>query len=338
MRCLVTGATGFIGRHLVARLKAEGHFVRGIDRQMSDFGPIEADELIRRDLRLSNLHPDWFKGIDEVYQLAADMGGAGYIFSGDHDARVMRNSSLINLNVVEACRQYKVARVFFSSSACVYASAKVKNDQAAFDSKPLDIGRVEYFPCREQDAYPANPDSDYGWEKLFSERLYQAYARNYGLKVRIARLHNIFGEYGTWRGGREKAPAAICRKVAETLDGGEIPVWGDGEQTRSFLHVSECIEGILRLTRSDFEGPVNIGSDEIVTINQLVAMVCEIAGKKLTINHIDGPLGVRGRNSDNDLIWEKLAWEPRTSLLSGLRTTYVWIEQQVKESLLTAAK
>jgi nucleoside-diphosphate-sugar epimerase len=255
--------------------------------------------------------------IDEVYQLAADMGGAGYIFTGEHDADVMHNSALINLNMAKLCVEHKVKKVFYSSSACIYPAY---NQQDPNNPK-----------CSEDSAYPAMPDSEYGWEKLFSERLYLAFMRNYGLNVRIARLHNIFGPQGTWRGGREKAPAAICRKVAMAKDGGEIEIWGDGNQTRSFLYIDECVEGIRRLMESDFPGPVNIGSEEMVTINQLVDMVCEIAGKRLKKRHdLTKPQGVRGRNSDNRLIREKLGWAPSMPLEEGLRRTYAWIEQQVR--------
>jgi len=249
-----------------------------------------------------------------VYQLAADMGGAGYIFTGDHDANVMHNSATINLNMVERCRLMGVKRIFYSSSACMYPAYNQKDP--------------ENPKCWEDSAYPAEPDSEYGWEKLFSERLYLAYHRNYDLQVRIARYHNIFGPEGTWVGGREKAPAAICRKVAEAPDGGEIEIWGDGKQTRSFLYIDECIEGTLRLMRSDFTGPVNIGSEEMVTINGLAEMVMQIAGKPLSIKHVPGPLGVRGRNSDNKLLREKLGWEPRASLRQGLEKLYPWVAEQ----------
>jgi nucleoside-diphosphate-sugar epimerase len=252
----------------------------------------------------------------EVYQLAADMGGAGYIFTGEHDADVMHNSATINLNVLEAFRRAGGFRIFYSSSACIYP---------AYNQTDPDSPK-----CSEDSAYPAAPDSEYGWEKLFSERLYLAYMRNYGMRVRIARFHNIFGPYGAWTGGREKAPAALCRKVAEATDGGEIEIWGDGRQTRSFLYIDECIDGILRLMESDFPGPVNIGSEEMVTINSLAELVMEIAGKTLRIRHVEGPLGVRGRNSDNRLIREKLGWAPSAPLRLGLVTTYAWIEQQVR--------
>jgi nucleoside-diphosphate-sugar epimerase len=243
------------------------------------------------------------------------MGGAGYIFTGENDAVIMHNSAMINLNMLEACKGRNVRRIFYSSSACMYPSHNQTDPQ-----NPL---------TREDTAYPADPDSEYGWEKLFSERLYQSYARNYGMQCRVARYHNIFGPEGTWSGGREKAPAALCRKVAQASDGGSIRVWGDGEQTRSFLYIDECIEGTLRLTRSSFAGPVNIGSQEMVTINQLALMIMDIAGKTLTLEHIPGPLGVRGRNSDNALIGKMLGWKPSQPLRLGLETTYRWIETQV---------
>jgi nucleoside-diphosphate-sugar epimerase len=257
---------------------------------------------------------------DEVYQLAADMGGAGYIFTGENDANVMHNSATINLNVAHVAAHRlkdKIKRIFYSSSACMYP-----------EHNQLDPNNPN---CKESSAYPANPDSEYGWEKLFSERMYLAFARNYGLTVRIARFHNIFGPYGAWKGGKEKAPAAICRKVAETLEGGEIEVWGDGSQTRSFLYIDECIEGILRLMHSDFEGPVNIGSEEIVTINELAQHAIDISGKNITIKNIDGPTGVKGRNSDNDLIQEKLNWAPNYPLYNGLTETFNWINKQVNK-------
>jgi nucleoside-diphosphate-sugar epimerase len=251
-----------------------------------------------------------------VYQLAADMGGAGFIFTGDNDADIMHNSALINLNMLEACHKRNITRVFYSSSACIYPE---------FNQLDPDNPKTA-----EDSAYPADPDSEYGWEKLFSERLYLAFHRNYGMEVRIARYHNIFGPKGTWNNGREKAPAALCRKVAEAPDGGEIEIWGDGNQTRSFLYIDECLDGSLRLMRSDWTGPVNIGSEEMVTINQLARTIMEVAGKKITIKNIPGPLGVRGRNSDNRLIHEKLQWKPSRSLVEGLQRTYPWIEEQVE--------
>ena len=316
-RIVVCGAGGFIGNHLVNRLKSERHWVRGVDLKYPEFSPTQADNFILGDLRDYHICERVFDGFfDEVYQLAADMGGAGFVFTGDNDATIMHNSALCNLNVLEVCRMRNIKRIFYSSSACMYP----EHNQIEPDN-PI---------CSEESAYPADPDSEYGWEKLFSERLYLAFARNHDMEVRIARLHNIFGEEGTWTGGREKSPAALCRKVAQAKEGGTIEMWGDGKQTRSFLHVSECVEGVLRLMRSDWEGPVNIGSEEMVTINHLAQMIMDIAGKQLKIKHIDGPLGVRGRNSDNRLIRKMLDWEPDMSLRDGLEITYSWIQNQVE--------
>jgi GDP-D-mannose 3',5'-epimerase len=313
---LVLGAGGFIGGHLVHRLKREGIWVRGVDLKSPEYRGVEADDFLIADLRDPLVCREVIdRRYDEVYQLAADMGGAGYIFTGEHDAEVMHNSATINLNLVEACRRRTISRIFYSSSACMYP---------AYNQEDPDNPN-----CAEDSSYPAAPDSEYGWEKLFSERLYLAYQRNYGIQVRIARYHNIFGPQGTWNGGREKAPAAICRKVAEARNGGQIEVWGDGHQTRSFLYVDECIEGTTRLTRSNFSGPINIGSEEMVTINGLVDVVCDIAGKKLEKVHIPGPLGVRGRNSDNRLIAQKLGWRPSQTLRRGLELTYSWVETQL---------
>ena len=314
-RVLVAGAGGFIGGHLVRRLKSEGFWVRGADIKKHEFSESVADEFLLGDLTDVNNTRAAVAGIDEVYQLAADMGGAGYIFTGEHDAVVMHDSATINLNMLEEGRKAGVKKFFYSSSACIYP-----------EYNQMDPDNPK---CSEGSAYPAAPDSEYGWEKLFSERLYFAYHRNFGVQVRVARFHNIFGPLGTWCGGREKAPAALCRKIAETPDGGEIEIWGDGKQTRSFLIVDECVEGIRRLVESDFTGPVNIGSEEMVTINQLAEIVMDVAGKRLRIKHIPGPLGVRGRNSDNHLIREKLGWEPKLPLRAGLATTYAWIAQQV---------
>jgi GDP-D-mannose 3', 5'-epimerase len=313
---LVCGAGGFIGHHLVRRLKREGFWVRGTDLKFPRFSETEADDFVIGDLR----DQYFVKGMvdrrfDEIYQLAADMGGAGYIFTGGHDADVMHNSATINLNMINAAHARNNKRIFYSSSACIYP-----------EYNQLD---PENPNCAESTAYPAAPDSEYGWEKLFSERLYLAYARNYGIEVRIARYHNIFGPEGSWNDGKEKAPAAICRKVAMATNGGEVEIWGDGKQTRSFLYVEECIEGTVRLMRSNFSGPVNLGSDEMVTINQLVEMVATIAGKSVRKRHIKGPTGVRGRNSDNRLIRAKLNWSPSTELVNGLRPTYEWIRAQV---------
>jgi GDP-D-mannose 3', 5'-epimerase len=314
-RVLVGGAGGFIGGHLVKRLKAEGYWVRGVDLKRHEYSESAADEFIVGDLCVPEVARAAVDGIGEVYQLAADMGGAGYIFTGEHDADVMRNSATVNLNILEFGTRAGVNKFFYSSSACIYP-----------EYNQLDPDNPT---CSEESAYPAAPDSEYGWEKLFSERLYFAYMRNRGAQVRVARFHNIFGPEGSWSGGREKAPAAICRKVAEASDGGEIEIWGDGKQTRSFLYIDECLEGVSRLMKSDFTGPVNIGSEEMVTINQLVALVAKIAGKQITIRHIPGPLGVRGRNSDNRLIGEKLGWRPTRPLEEGIEKTYAWIYRQV---------
>ncbi len=313
---LVCGAGGFIGSHLVKRLKEEGYWVRGVDLKYPEFSPTVADDFVIGDLRDQAVCRDITdRSFDEVYQLAADMGGAGYIFTGEHDADVMHNSATINVNMVERCRLTGVRKVFYSSSACIYPAYNQRDPKNP--------------KCSEDSAYPAEPDSEYGWEKLFSERLYLAYHRNHGLEIRIARFHNIFGPEGAWRGGREKAPAALCRKVAETPDGGTMDLWGDGEQTRSFLYIDECIEGVRRFVRSEFTGPVNIGSEEMVTVNGLASMIMTIAGKHLSINHVPGPLGVRGRNSDNRLLRQQLGWEPRARLFDGLVPTYHWIEGQL---------
>jgi nucleoside-diphosphate-sugar epimerase len=334
---LVLGASGFIGNHMVKRLKSEGYWVRGVDLKYPEYDKTEADHFVIRDLRNQedvhqlvrwagcNRNPyqtfalQFNKPFDEIYQFAADMGGAGYIFTGEHDADVMHNSATINLNVLNAVKEYNNAysfnstKIFYSSSACMYP-----------EHNQLDPNNPN---CAEDSAYPANPDSEYGWEKLFSERLYLAYNRNYNIPVCIARFHNIFGPLGTWDGGKEKAPAAVCRKVIENES--TIEIWGDGEQTRSFLYIDDCIEGVRRLMQSDFMGPVNIGSCEMVTINQLVDIACEIGEKTLSKKHISGPMGVRGRNSDNKLIQEKLGWQPSYPLSVGLQKTYDWIEEKV---------
>ena len=312
---LVLGAGGFIGGHLVKRLKREGFWVRGVDLKFNEHAETEADDFVIADLReQGNVRAVIDRKFDEVYQLAADMGGAGYIFTGEHDADIMHNSATINLNVADAAHKRNIKRVFYSSSACMYP-----------EHNQLDPDNPN---CAEDSAYPANPDSEYGWEKLFSERLFLAYNRNHGMENRVARYHNIFGPEGTWQGGKEKAPAAMCRKVALANSGDSIEMWGDGLQTRSFLYVDECLEGTIRLLRSDFAGPVNIGSDEMVTLNQLAGMVADIAGKTIHIQHIPGPTGVRGRNSDNRLIEEKLGWRPNDALVKGLEQTYGWIERQ----------
>ncbi len=319
---LVCGAGGFIGSHLVKKLKGQGFWVRGLDLKYPEFSNTVADDFVIGDLRdpvvCRNITDQPF---DEVYQLAADMGGAGFVFTGENDADIIHNSAMINLNMAEAANRVKVKKIFYSSSACMYP---------AYNQEDPDNPK-----CSEDSAYPAAPDSEYGWEKLFSEHVYLAFHRNYGLNVRIARFHNIFGPEGTWVGGREKAPAAVCRKVAEAQDGGEIEIWGDGKQTRSFLYVNECLEAIRRLMESDFIGPVNIGSEEMVTIDQLAEIVINIAGKKLLINHVAGPLGVRGRNSDNRLIRDKLGWSPSMKLTDGLTITYSWVAKQVKNKTMS---
>jgi len=322
---VVLGGGGFIGGHLAKRLKSEGYYVRCVDIKSHEYFKHDeiCDSFIVGDLRNPNLVKSSLiidgNGVDEVYQLAADMGGAGYIFTGENDADIMHNSSLIHLNVLKTCSEYGIKKVLYTSSACVYP----EHNQLDKDNPT----------CVEHSVYPANPDSEYGWEKLFSERLFLAFNRNYNLNVRIARFHNIFGPQGTWVGGKEKAPAAMIRKACEASNNGEIEVWGDGKQTRSFLYVEECVEAVLRLMDSDFLGPVNIGSEEMVTINELAAIVMGIAKKDIKINHIDGPLGVRGRNSDNRLIKERLNWAPSMSLHDGLMKTYEWISQQLKRNI-----
>ena len=335
---LVLGAGGFIGSHMVKRLRAEGYWVRGVDLKRPEFSETEANEFIVTNLtnydqvrqcmkfkgyrgNFYNSVPDrYIQTFDEIYQFAADMGGAGYIFTGEHDAEVMQNSVSINLNVLRVAKEMggNYPKIFYSSSACMYP-----------EHNQLDPDNPD---CREESAYPANPDSEYGWEKLFSERLYFEYNRNYGIPVRVARYHNIFGPEGTWEGGREKAPAAICRKVAYLPEqGGAIEVWGDGLQTRSFLFVEECVEATRRLMDSDFMGPVNIGSEEMVSINQLVDTAAKVAGKEVQKLHkLDAPLGVRGRNSNNDLVREKLGWDYSQTLEEGIRRTYNWIQEQIK--------
>jgi len=326
---LVLGAGGFIGSHLVKKLKLEGFWVRGVDLKYPEYWETAADDFVIGDLRDPQVVSKVIdKEFDEVYQLAADMGGAGYIFTGNNDANVMHNSALINLNVAHEATKKKVKRVFYSSSACMYP-----------EHNQLDPNNPN---CEESSAYPANPDSEYGWEKLFSERLFLAFNRNYGLDVRIARFHNIFGPYGTWQGGKEKAPAAMCRKTAETPNGGEIEVWGDGQQTRSFLYIDDCINAMLTFMRQDsFLGPVNIGSEEMVTINQLAQMAINSSGKSIAIKNIDGdefkakygfkcPIGVRGRNSDSTLYKEKMGVEFDRPLYEGVGETFKWINKQIK--------
>ena len=342
-KALVLGAGGFIGSHMVKRLKSDGYWVRGVDKKATEFSKTEADEFVYGDLtdsdfvrRVLEYKGDrgnfynsvpyrYIQPFDEIYQFAADMGGAGFVFTGENDADIMHNSVLINLNVLEEQRKLNdskgknTTKIFYSGSACMYP-----------EHNQLDPDNPD---CREESAYPANPDSEYGWEKLFSERLYFAYHRNYGIPVRVTRYHNIFGPEGTWNGGREKAPAAICRKVAELPDvGGTIEVWGDGEQTRSFLYIDECIEASRRLMDSDFIGPVNIGSEEMVTINELVETASRVSGKVVKRKHkLDAPLGVRGRNSNNDVVRRELGWDYEQTLEEGIRKTYNWIEEQINE-------
>jgi GDP-D-mannose 3', 5'-epimerase len=327
---LVLGGGGFIGGHLSKRLKDEGFWVRIVDiKNQHEFwnhddicheyicGDLRDPQIVSKVMWAPNqtTEKDNINSFDEVYQLAADMGGAGYIFTGENDANVMHNSALINLNTVYEAAKKAVKRIFYSSSACMYP-----------EHNQLDPNNPN---CEESSAYPAKPDSEYGWEKLFSERLFLAFNRNYGLDVRVARFHNIFGPMGTWAGGKEKAPAAMCRKAAENIL--EIEVWGDGKQTRSFLYIDECIEAMLLFMRQDnFQGPVNIGSEEMVTINQLAQMAINLSGKDLYIKNIEGPLGVRGRNSDNKLFKEKMGWEPTLPLFEGMKRTYKWIKQQVE--------
>ena len=340
---LVLGAGGFIGSHMVRRLKREGYWVRGVDLKRPEFSSTEADEFIQGDLtdplfvekilrytgKTGNFYKQdvprkYWHPFNEIYQFAADMGGAGFIFTGENDAEIMHNSCTINLNVLNEQKKlnnlldHNFTKIFYSSSACMYP---------AFHQESTDDPKLP-----ESLAYPAAPDSEYGWEKLFSEHLYLTYNRNHGIPVRVARYHNIFGPEGTWQGGREKAPAAICRKVSEAEDGGAIDVWGDGQQTRSFLYIDECIEATRRLMKGDFMGPVNIGSEEMVSINQLVDTAAKVAHKNITTEHIEGPLGVRGRNSNNDLIREKLGWDYKQTLEEGIRRTYFWIEEQMKNA------
>jgi len=331
-KVLVCGAGGFIGGHLVKYLKEKGYWVRGVDLKYNEWQPVHefADEFIQGDLRDPQLVSQVVsRDIDEIYQLAADMGGAGFVFTGENDADIMHNSALVNLNIAHESVEKGIKRVFYSSSACMYP-----------EHNQLDPDNPN---CVEDSAYPADPDSEYGWEKLFSERMFMAFMRNKGIKVRIARYHNIFGEYGSWTGGREKAPAAFCRKAAETPDGGQIEVWGPGTQTRSFLHVDECVEATYRLMQSDFTGPVNIGSEEMISINDFARMAIEISGKDLSIYNIDGeefvekyghkcPIGVNGRNSDNKLYEEKIGWVVSEPLRAGMERTFAWINKQVEKS------
>jgi len=329
-KILVCGAGGFIGGAMTKRLKEEGHWVRGVDLKEHEFFNIHqtVDEFVIGDLRDPVVcNTVVTEDIDEIYQFAADMGGAGFIFTGDNDADIMHNSAMINLNIAEQCVRKKIKKIFYSSSACIYP-----------EYNQLDPNNPN---CTEDSAYPAEPDSEYGWEKLFSERLWLAFVKNYGLEVRIGRYHNIFGPEGTWEGGREKAPAAFCRKVAMAQNGGEIEVWGDGKQTRSFLYIDECIEATRRLMdHPTFQGPVNIGSEEMIAINNFAKMAIDISGKDVNIDNIEGerfekkygfncPVGVRGRNSDNNLIRENLGWDYEQPLLIGMQKTYEWIEKQI---------
>ena len=309
-KALVCGAGGFIGSHLVKRLKKEGYFVRGVDLKYPEFSKSEADEFIKGDLRNLSIVDVCVSGVDEVYQLAADMGGADYIFTGENDSDVMHNSAMINLNIVDSMKRHEVKKVFYSSSACMYP----EDHQLEVDVPAL----------REDMAYPGNPDSEYGWEKLFSERLFLAYARNEGFDVKIGRFHNVFGPEGTYEGGREKAPAALCRKIIKS--NGEIEVYGDGKQTRSFLYIDECLDGVRRLMESDLNEPFNIGSDEVISINDFAQMIIDISGKQISIKNVDvQQVGVRGRNSDNTMIKEKLGWCPTQPLRVGIEKTYKWI-------------
>lgn len=315
-KVLITGAGGFIGSHLVKALKKEGCWVRGVDLKYPEFSETEADDFVVGDLRDQQFVRTIIDmKFDEVYQLAADMGGAGYIFTGENDAAVMHNSAMINLNILEACKNRNIKNIFYSSSACMYPEYNQTDP--------------ENPNCKEDSAYPANPDSEYGWEKLFSERLYFAYNRNFGMNCSVARYHNIFGPEGTWRGGKEKAPAALCRKVATAINGKNIEVWGDGLQTRSFLYIDECIKGTVLLLRSKFNGPVNIGSEEMISINDLAKLIIKISEKDISIRNIPGPEGVRGRNSDNKLIKDKLDWAPSMALSEGIVNTYQWIQGQI---------
>ncbi len=328
-KAVVMGAGGFIGSHMVKRLKSEGYWVRGVDLKNTEFTKTEADDFFIGDLRDPLVVEKVIdKDLDLLYQFAADMGGAGYIFIGDNDANVMHNSALINLNTAHECVKKGVKKVFYSSSACMYPAYNQTDPD-----NPM---------CSEDSAYPAQPDSEYGWEKLFSERLYKAFERNYGLNVRIGRFHNIFGPEGTWDGGKEKAPAAMCRKAAMCLDGDSLEVWGDGVQTRSFLYIDECIEAVQRLMSSDFTEPINIGSEEMVSINQLAQIAIDLSGKDIAINNLDGedfkkkyghpvPMGVRGRNSDNQLFRDNINWEPSYPLAEGMKHTFEWIKNQIED-------
>lgn len=312
-RIAVTGAGGFIGHHLVTYLKERGHWVRGVDLKRPEYTNVDADEFLLLDLRDQEAALEATKDVDQVYALAADMGGMGFISS--HHAQILRNNALINLNTIDAARENGVGRYLYSSSACIYP------EYLQVDAKVT--------PLKESDAFPAAPQDAYGWEKLISELLAEYYKSDFGLDTRIVRFHNVYGPYGTYEGGREKVPAALCRKVAQAVDGGSIEMWGDGEQTRSFCYIDDCVEGIHRIMESDFDQPINLGTDIMVTINELAEIIIGISGKTLSIDHVDGPQGVRGRNSDNTLLRETLGWEPSISLQHGLTMTYRWIEKQV---------
>lgn len=315
-KVIVCGAGGFIGSHLVTSLKSQGYYVVGADLKYPEYNKTDADEFYISDLRDPlNVEKLLTKDTYEVYQLAADMGGAGYIFTGDNDADIMHNSAMINLNICNEMIKKMISRVFYTSSACMYPA----HNQLDPDNPLLS----------EDSAYPANPDSEYGWEKLFSERLYMSYARNYGLRVRISRLHNVFGPYGSWNNGKEKAPAALCRKVAENKNGGIVEIWGPGNQTRSFLYIDECIEGIHRIMASECDIPLNLGSERMISINNLLFLIAELADKTVSIKNVPGPVGVMGRNSDNTLIKELIGWSPRDNLEDGLIKTYNWINSQL---------
>ena len=317
-KALVCGAGGFIGSHLVRRLKAEGFWVLGVDLKQPEFTPTDADEFALGDLRDQRFCASLFQDrhFDEIYQLAADMGGAGYIFTGDNDANVMHNSAAINLNIGDLAAKKGCGKLFYSSSACIYP-----------EYNQLDPDNPK---CSEDSAYPAAPDSEYGWEKLFSERMYLAYHRNYQLDIRIGRFHNVYGPESAWNDGREKAPAALCRKVAEAAPGGTMEIWGDGKQTRSFLYIEDALDAVRAFMDSDFPGPLNIGSEEMVSILDFTRMIMDISGKQLGIRHVDGPQGVRGRNSDNELVRQHLGWEPRYTLRKGITEMYKWVAQQVR--------
>ena len=324
MDILILGAGGFIGSHAAKYLKSPDTFVRAVDLKYPEFSETAADEFVIGDLRDARFVEQIVdRRFDQVYQFAADMGGAGFVFTGENDADIMQNSASINLNVLDSVSRAGVGTILYASSACIYPE---RNQLDPDDPKTA-----------EHTAYPADPDSEYGWEKLFSERLYSSYARNYGIDVRIARYHNIFGPEGTWQGGREKAPAALCRKVAQAPNGGEIEIWGDGEQTRSFLYIDECLEGTFRLMRSDCSEPLNIGSSEMISINGLARKIIGLSNKRIGIRHVDGPLGVRGRNSDNGLIWKRLGWQPTMPLEASLEPTFNWIAMQVEATSVEKA-